>query len=49
LFEPTPNSDPSWFAFVVTVKPDAGFTRNELTGFLEQNRIETRSWSYFVT
>jgi CDP-6-deoxy-D-xylo-4-hexulose-3-dehydrase len=38
----TPNSDPSWFGFVLTVQQQAGFTRNELTGFLEANHIETR-------
>jgi CDP-4-dehydro-6-deoxyglucose reductase, E1 len=37
-----PNTEPSWFAFVVTVRDDAGFTRADLTGFLEANRIETR-------
>ena len=39
----TPNSDPSWFGFVITVHDGAGFTRNELTRFLEANRIETRN------
>jgi len=39
----TDHSDPSWFAFAMTVRPDAGFTRNELTQFLEANRIETRN------
>jgi CDP-6-deoxy-D-xylo-4-hexulose-3-dehydrase len=39
----TPNSDPSWFGFVITVRNDAGFTRNELTRFLESSRIETRN------
>ena len=38
----TPNSDPSWFGFVMTVRDGAGFSRNELTRFLEANRIETR-------
>jgi CDP-4-dehydro-6-deoxyglucose reductase, E1 len=38
-----PHTDPSWFCFVITVRGDAGFTRNELTGFLEANRIETRT------
>jgi CDP-6-deoxy-D-xylo-4-hexulose-3-dehydrase len=38
-----PNSDPSWFSFVITVREDAGFTRNDLTRFLEANRIETRN------
>jgi CDP-6-deoxy-D-xylo-4-hexulose-3-dehydrase len=36
-------SDPSWFCFVITVRPEAGFTRNELTKFLEANKIETRN------
>ncbi len=35
--------DPSWFCFVVSVREDAGFTRNELTRFLEANRVETRN------
>jgi CDP-6-deoxy-D-xylo-4-hexulose-3-dehydrase len=38
-----PDTDPSWFGFVITVREDAGFTRNELAGFLEANRIETRT------
>jgi CDP-4-dehydro-6-deoxyglucose reductase, E1 len=43
LPQATPNSDPSWFSFLITVKPDAGFSRNKLTGYLEQNGIETRN------
>lgn len=39
----TPNSDPSWFAFPITVRETAGFNRNEITQFLEMNRIETRN------
>jgi CDP-6-deoxy-D-xylo-4-hexulose-3-dehydrase len=39
----TEHADPSWFCFVITVRPDASFTRNELTRFLEANRIETRN------
>jgi CDP-4-dehydro-6-deoxyglucose reductase, E1 len=39
----TPNSDPAWFGFVITVRDEAGFTRNDLTSFLEANRIETRN------
>ena len=38
-----PDTDPSWFSFVITVRDDAGFTRHDLAGFLEANRIETRS------
>jgi CDP-6-deoxy-D-xylo-4-hexulose-3-dehydrase len=37
------HTDPSWFCFVITVRPEAGFSRNDLTSFLEANRIETRS------
>jgi CDP-6-deoxy-D-xylo-4-hexulose-3-dehydrase len=39
----TEYSDPSWFGFVITVHPQAGFTRNELTRYLDSNRIETRN------
>ncbi len=39
----TENADPSWFGYVITVKDQAGFTRNDLTTFLEANRIETRN------
>jgi CDP-6-deoxy-D-xylo-4-hexulose-3-dehydrase len=42
LPEPTPNSDPSWFGFLLTVRPDAPFSRNELIGFLEDRKIATR-------
>jgi CDP-6-deoxy-D-xylo-4-hexulose-3-dehydrase len=43
LPRPTPHSDPSWFAFVISVRPGQKFSRNDLTGFLEANRIETRN------
>jgi CDP-6-deoxy-D-xylo-4-hexulose-3-dehydrase len=39
----TEHSEPAWFGFVITVRGDAGFTRNDLTRFLETNRIETRN------
>ena len=39
----TESSDPSWFGFVITVRPDAGFTRNEMTQNLEARGIETRN------
>ena len=42
LPEATPNSDPAWFGFPITVKPEAPFTRNELTRWLEDARIGTR-------
>ncbi|MDA8078180.1 MAG: lipopolysaccharide biosynthesis protein RfbH [Nitrospiraceae bacterium] len=42
LPEPTENSDPSWFGFLMTVRDDAGFTRDELVGRLEKCGIQTR-------
>jgi CDP-6-deoxy-D-xylo-4-hexulose-3-dehydrase len=39
----TAHSEPSWFAFVITVREDAGFSRNDIVRFLEANRVETRS------
>ncbi|MFE9176410.1 lipopolysaccharide biosynthesis protein RfbH [Streptomyces sp. NPDC007126] len=42
LPEPTPRSQPSWFGFVITVAPDAPFSRAELVDFLEDRKIGTR-------
>lgn len=39
----TPNSEPSWFSFVISVRPNKKFTRNDLTNHLESNLIETRN------
>lgn len=38
----TANSDPSWFGFVITVRPGSKLTRNEFVKFLEDHRIATR-------
>ncbi len=35
-------SDPSWFGFLLTVKENAPFSRNEITNYLEENKIATR-------
>ena len=43
LFEKYEESDPSWFGFLMTVKPDAGFTRNDLAKHLEAANIQTRN------
>lgn len=43
LHKATEYSDPSWFVFVLTVKENERFTRNELTSYLESNMIETRN------
>ncbi len=39
----TKGSDPAWFAFPVTVRKDAGFSRTDLTNHLDANLIETRN------
>jgi len=38
----TEHSDPSWFGFALTVRPDAPFGRRELIRWLEERRIATR-------
>ena len=43
LVETQPNSDPSWFGFMMTLKDGVNFTRNELVEFLEANKIQTRN------
>lgn len=42
LPEATANSDPSWFGFPLLLREDVGFTREDLTQFLDANRIGTR-------
>lgn len=39
----TEGADPSWFAFPVTVKEGAGFSRTELTDYLSNHLVETRN------
>jgi len=43
VFRPYPESDPSWFGFLMTVRPDAGFSRNDLAKRLEEANIQTRN------
>jgi CDP-6-deoxy-D-xylo-4-hexulose-3-dehydrase len=38
----TPGSDPSWFGYALTVRPEAPFSRRELIGFLDERRVGTR-------
>lgn len=38
-----PKADPSWFGFVITVRPGCGVDRNKLTQALEAAQIETRN------
>jgi CDP-4-dehydro-6-deoxyglucose reductase, E1 len=39
----TEGSDPSWFAYPVTVKPEVGFSRAELTDYMNNHKVETRN------
>lgn len=43
LPEATENTNPAWFAFIVTVKENKLFTRDEITKHLNDNLIETRN------
>lgn len=42
LPEATPGCDASWFGFPIAVKPDAPFTREQLTRHLDANKVGTR-------
>jgi len=43
LVQTQPNSDPSWFGFMMTLNDTATFTRNDISQFLEANNIQTRN------
>lgn len=40
--QPTPNSDPSWFGFPITIKECSGVNRVDLLKYLDQFKIGTR-------
>ena len=42
LPEATPHSDPSWFGFPITIKPNSPVSRLDLLTYLDQNKIGTR-------
>ena len=35
-------AEPSWFGFLMTVREDAGFTKDDIVKYLEDNKIATR-------
>ncbi|WP_420827463.1 lipopolysaccharide biosynthesis protein RfbH [Nitrosophilus alvini] len=43
LVTPQRDSDVSWFGFLITLKDNVGFNRNELVKYLEEHNIQTRN------
>lgn len=43
LPEPEPDSRPSWFGFLMTLKKEAGVSREEFVRYLEEHNIQTRN------
>lgn len=43
LVKAQPLSDPSWFGFMITLKDEVTFTRNEIVEYLENSKIQTRN------
>ncbi len=42
LPEATPGAEPSWFGFLIAVRPEAPFTRDRAVHFLESRKVATR-------
>lgn len=42
LPEPINDSVPSWFGFLISVRPESGLHRNEITQYIENQNIQTR-------
>jgi CDP-6-deoxy-D-xylo-4-hexulose-3-dehydrase len=38
-----PQSQPSWFGFMITLRDGTGFSRNEIVEYLEEKKIQTRN------
>ncbi|MDD9266609.1 lipopolysaccharide biosynthesis protein RfbH [Paenibacillus sp. GCM10023248] len=36
------NSEPSWFGFILTLRDNLKFTKNDIVNYLEENKIQTR-------
>lgn len=43
LQKATPNSDPSWFGFLITLRDGLPFKRNDIVTCLEEKNIQTRN------
>lgn len=42
LPEPAENSRPSWFGFLISVRPETGIKRNDVTRYIEAHNVQTR-------
>ncbi len=42
LPEPLENSEPSWFGFLISVRPESGLDRNRITRYIEDHNVQTR-------
>ena len=42
LPEPAQGSDPSWFGFLISVRPESGISRNDVTKYVEDHNVQTR-------
>ena len=42
LPEPVENSDPSWFGFLISLRPESGLNRNDVINYIESHNIQTR-------
>ena len=42
LPEPAENSEPSWFGFLISVRPESGLDRNRITRYIEDHNVQTR-------
>ena len=42
LPEPIDGSEPSWFGFLISLRPESGLNRTEVTKYIEEHNIQTR-------
>ena len=42
LPEPAEHSNPSWFGFLISIRPETGIVRDQVTRYLEEHNIQTR-------
>lgn len=42
LPKPAENSRPSWFGFLISIRPESGLDRNKVTEYIESRNVQTR-------